>query len=142
MKNEKKRSGLLYGRHECNVENGAITIPWIYEDALGYMEKPLYYRITEHNDKKMIYVYSSNHEYVPDEESQYMTDLEINDCILDEKDQWILPSTVLEILNGETECIWLGIGTHVELYAKKAFEDEAKKIDVEEMKQLLFKLGF
>ena len=142
MKKEKNKSGLLYGRYCENVENGTITIPWIYEDALGYMEKPLYYRISEHNDLKTISVYSSNHEYVPNEESQYITTLEIDGCTLDENDKWVLPNSILEILNGETECVWLGIGNYIELHSKKALEDAAKKIDVEEMKEFLLKLGF
>lgn len=137
MSNEKKRRGLLYGRYERNIENGAITIPWIEENK---MEKPLAYIIMQYSNGKVVQVYEKRDaDDCSDDEGKFF---EKNDCQLDSDDKWILPNSVLEIFGGDNQCVWIGIGDHIELFTLNSLEDRNNKVDLEELKNILLDLNF
>ena len=137
MSNGKKRNGLLYGRYECNIEDGAITIPWIEKNQI---EKTLTYIIMEYSNQKIVQVYENSD--IDDCSDEQRRVLEKNHCQLDNDDKWIVPNSVLDIFGGDNQCVWLGIGDHIELFTLNSLENINKKVDVNELKNFLSKLAF
>lgn len=120
---------MLIGRYECNIDNGAISIPWLDK---GELKLPCFYEVVKHNDKSFFYVCDS------EEAKENVTFIERSKCDIDSNGKWILPKTILDALGGEY--IWIGIGDKCMITSKKRLQEYEP--DYDKIKEALLKLGF
>ena len=122
---------MLFGRYEnCKIVNGAISIPWIENKIF---EKPCYYTVGQYNDKTHIYVHCNALD------DDLLSIVDSGECAFNDSNRWIVPESVFNVI-GENECVWLGIGTHVELISKTQLNET--NINLDELKEIMLKLKF
>ena len=122
---------MIFGRYERDIENGAISIPWLEK---GEFNLPCFYEIINYNEKSFFYVCDLQAEV-----RENVNVIEIGQCELNEDGKWILPQAILDVLGGE-ECLWLGIGEKCTLTSKKRLQEDEP--DYDKIKEALLKLGF
>ena len=124
-------SKMLIGRYECDIDKGAISIPWLDK---GQMKAPCFYEIIKYNDKDFIYVGD-----ITTDKRENENAIERSECRLNENGQWILPKAVLDTL-GDDECIWFGLGDRCTITSKKRLNETEP--DLDKIREALLKLGF
>ena len=129
-KKEDKKLNLIFGKYECEIKDGAVSIPWVDKKELAF---PIRYTVARLFDRIIIYVY--DREILMDKEEI----IDTGECMLDKKSKWIVPDSVLIAL-GSNNVIWLGVGDRAELTTQKALDEIT--ISVDELKEAMIKLGF
>lgn len=121
---------MIFGRYECNIDKGAISIPWLDK---GELSIPCYYEIIKYNGKDFFYVCGADTEI-----KENVAYLERGKCDLDKSGKWILPKAILDVL-GSDVYIFIGIGDKCTLTSKKRLQEAEP--DLDKIKDALTKLG-
>lgn len=124
---EREETKMLIGRYECNIDKGAISIPWLDKDQ---MKANCFYTVMEYNGRAYIYVH----------EKDIIIDAKIvesGQCIINENNQWLLPNSVLMYIS-KGQCVWIGMGDRAELLTKNQLdEDEPSSDELKSLKNTL-----
>ena len=64
------------------------------------------------------------------------------DVQIDSQGRFIIPQFLKEQVGIEKDVLFMGVGTHIEIWSREAFQEKQKTIDMNEMKKLMIQMGF
>ena len=56
--------------------------------------------------------------------------------------RFIIPQFLKEQVGIEKNVLFMGVGTHIEIWSQEVFQEKQKTIDMNEMKKLMIQMGF
>ena len=148
---ERKESFImLYGRYEHTVDaKNRVFIPAKFKEALGNSFKITFNRITN----KCILVYS-NEEWEKLEKEVvalprvkhevFIREVFSNtvDVQLDAQGRIVIPQFLKDNAELQKNVLFLGVGTHIEIWSPDVLEEKNSKVDPEELKNMMMEIGF
>ena len=64
------------------------------------------------------------------------------DVQIDSQGRFVIPQFLKEQVGIEKDVLFMGVGTHIEIWSREAFQEKQKTIDMNEMKKLMIQMGF
>lgn len=146
----KGEKNMLYGRYEHTLDaKNRAFVPAKFKEALGSNFKMTFNRITN----KCILVYSNEEwEKLEKEVSAlpkvrhevFIREVFSNtvDVQLDSQGRMVIPQFLKDNAELKKNALFLGVGTHIEIWSPDVLEEKNSMVDVEELKNMMMDIGF
>ena len=141
---------MLYGRYEHTMDaKNRVFLPAKFKESLGNNFKITYNRITN----KCILVYS-NEEWERLEKEVaalprvkhevFIREIFSNtvDVQLDAQGRMVVPQFLKDSAELQKNVLFLGVGTHLEIWSPDVLEEKNSTVNVEELKSFMMEIGF
>ena len=143
---------MLYGRYEHTIDSkNRLFVPAKYKEALGDS-----FKLSHNGFNKCILVYSNEEwakyeeklaTFPPTEFEDYIREVYSNtvDVQVDAQGRIIIPNFLKEKRKVSDEAVIknlaiLGVGNHLEIWAVEGFEEKKKKVDMENIRNLMIQM--
>ena len=143
---------MLYGRYEHTIDaKNRVFVPAKYKEALGDS-----FKLSHNGFNKCILVYSNEEwqkyeeklaTFPPTEFEDYIREVYSNtvDVQIDTQGRIVIPSFLKDKLKVNDEAVVknlaiLGVGTHLEIWAVEGFEEKKKKVDMDNIRNLMIQM--
>jgi MraZ protein len=140
---------MLYGRYEHTVDaKNRVFVPAKYKEVLGAQ-----FKLTCNGFTNCILLYTEREWEKFEEKISALPTLEFENYIrqvysntvdvqIDSQGRFVIPQFLKEQVGIEKDVLFMGVGTHIEIWSKEAFQEKQKTIDMNEMKKLMIQMGF
>jgi MraZ protein len=140
---------MLYGRYEHTVDaKNRVFVPAKFKEALDNS-----FKLTYNDFNKCILVYSNREWDKYEEKLAALPTLQFEDYIreifsntvdvqIDSQGRIVIPQFLKEKVDIQKNVLFMGVGTHIEIWAQEVFEEKRKTINMSEMKKLMIEMGF
>lgn len=140
---------MLYGRYEHTVDaKNRVFVPAKYKEVLGAQ-----FKLTCNGFTNCILLYTEREWEKFEEKISALPTLEFENYIrqvysntvdvqTDSQGRFVIPQFLKEQVGIEKDVLFMGVGTHIEIWSKEAFQEKQKTIDMNEMKKLMIQMGF
>ena len=140
---------MLYGRYEHTIDSkNRVFVPAKYKEALGDS-----FKLSHNGFNKCILVYSNEEwqkyeetlaSYPPTEFEDYIREVYSNtvDVQIDAQGRIVIPNYLKEKLKVNEDSVIknlaiLGVGTHLEIWSVEGYDQKSKKVDMENIRNLM-----
>ena len=140
---------MLYGRYEHTVDaKNRVFVPAKYKEVLGGS-----FKLTCNGFTNCILLYTEREWEKFEEKISALPTLEFENYIrqvysntvdvqIDSQGRFIIPQFLKEQVGIEKNVLFMGVGTHIEIWSQEVFQEKQKTIDMNEMKKLMIQMGF
>ena len=140
---------MLYGRYEHTVDaKNRVFVPAKYKEVLGGS-----FKLTCSGFTNCILLYTEREWEKFEEKISALPTLEFENYIrqvysntvdvqIDSQGRFIIPQFLKEQVGIEKNVLFMGVGTHIEIWSQEVVAEKSKKVDMNKIKELMMELGF
>ncbi|MBE6663056.1 MAG: division/cell wall cluster transcriptional repressor MraZ [Ruminococcaceae bacterium] len=140
---------MLYGRYEHTVDaKNRVFVPAKYKEVLGSS-----FKLTCNGFTNCIMLYSEREWERFEAKIADLPTLEFENFIrqvysntvdvqIDSQGRFVIPQFLKEQVGIEKNVLFMGVGTHIEIWSQEAYQEKQKTVDMEETKKLMIQMKF
>lgn len=140
---------MLYGRYEHTVDaKNRVFVPAKYKEDLSTS-----FKLTSNAFNKCILVYPNREWEKYEEKLSTLPSVKFDDFIreiysntvdvqVDSQGRIVIPQFLKEKVGIEKNVVFMGVGTHIEIWAEEVYEEKKKTVDMDKIKNLMIEMEF